>query len=280
MTFWHQLAGHLPFEWAQFVFMQNALLAVLLLAPLFALIGCLVITNQMTFFSDAIGHAALTGIAIGVLAGLADPLWAMLAFAAVLALLVSVLRRYSSASTDTIIGLIMALAVALGVVMLSRGGSFARYSHYLIGDLLTIRPFEILRLAALLALVIGLCLKFFNQLFFTGFNRSLARARGFPVWSLETCFAMLVALVVTITIPWVGLLVINALLIVPAAAARNLARSMTAYVLGTLIVSALSGVLGLITSFYWGTATGGTIVLWAIVFFILSLVFRRNSGRI
>jgi len=89
-------------------------------------------------FSDAIGHAALTGIAIGALAGLADPLWAMLAFATLLAILVSVLRRCSSASTDTIIGLMMAFAVALGVVLLSRGGGFARYSRYLIGDLLTI----------------------------------------------------------------------------------------------------------------------------------------------
>ena len=256
--------------------MQNALLAVILIAPLFALIGCLVISNQMAFFSDAIGHAALTGIAIGALAGLADPLWAMLAFAIVLALLVSVMRRYSSASTDTIIGLTMAFAVALGVVLLSRGGGFARYSRYLIGDLLTIAPFEILRLALLLAIVAGVWLAFFNPLFLAGLNRSLARARGFPVWRLEAFFAVIVALVVTVTILWVGLLVINALLIVPAAAARNMARTMTAYVLGAVAISLLAGVLGLISSFYWGTATGATIVLWAMGFFILSLAFRRR----
>lgn len=276
MTFWHNIIMHLPFEWAQFAFMQNALLVVLLITPLFALIGCLVISNQMAFFSDAIGHAALTGIAIGALAGLADPLWAMLAFATVLAILVTVLRRYSSASTDTIIGLMMAFAVALGVVLLSRGGGFARYSRYLIGDLLTITPFEILRLVLLLAIVLGVWLAFFNSLFFVGLNRSLAKARGLPVWRLETFFAVIVALVVTVTIPWVGLLVINALLIVPAAAARNMARTMTAYVLGAVIISALAGILGLITSFYWGTATGATIVLWAIAFFILSLAWRRR----
>lgn len=276
MTLWYHIIAQLPFEWAQFAFMQNALLAVLLIAPLFALIGCLVISNQMAFFSDAIGHAALTGIAIGALAGLADPLWAMLAFATVLAILVSVLRRYSSVSTDTIIGLMMAFAVALGVVLLSRGGGFARYSRYLIGDLLTITPFEILRLVLLLAIVAGVWLVFFNPLFFTCLNRSLAKARGFPVWRLETFFAVIVALVVTMTISWVGLLVINALLIVPAAAARNMARTMTAYVLGAVIISALAGVLGLITSFYWGTATGATIVLWAMGFFILSLVLHRR----
>jgi len=276
MSYLHHIIAQLPFEWIQFTFMQNALLAVILIAPLFALIGCLVISNQMAFFSDAIGHAALTGIAIGALAGLADPLWAMLAFAIVLALLVSVMRRYSSASTDTIIGLTMAFAVALGVVLLSRGGGFARYSRYLIGDLLTIAPFEILRLALLLAIVAGVWLAFFNPLFLAGLNRSLARARGFPVWRLEAFFAVIVALVVTVTIPWVGLLVINALLIVPAAAARNMARTMTAYVLGAVAISLLAGVLGLISSFYWGTATGATIVLWAMGFFILSLAFRRR----
>ncbi len=276
MTFWYHIIEKLPFEWAQFTFMQNALLAVLLIAPLFALIGCLVISNQMAFFSDAIGHAALTGIAIGALAGLADPLWAMLAFAAVLAILVSVLRHCSSASTDTIIGLIMAFAVALGVVLLSRGGGFARYSRYLIGDLLTIAPFEILRLVFLLAIVAGVWLTFFNPLFFACLNRSLAKARGFPVWQLEACFAVIVALVVTMTIPLVGLLVINALLIVPAAAARNMAGTMTGYVLGTIGLSALAGILGLITSFHWGTATGATIVLWSMGFFAVSLAFRRR----
>ena len=125
MNAWYQLIGLLPFEWAHYVFMKNALLAILLISPLFALLGCMVIHNQMAFFSEALGHAALTGIAIGVLLGVADPLWSMTAFAILLALAVSALRRYSAASTDTIIGLVMSFTVALGVVLLSRGGGFA-----------------------------------------------------------------------------------------------------------------------------------------------------------
>jgi len=124
MTLWHQLAGLLPFEWAQFEFMRQALLAVLLVAPVFALLGCMVVNNQMAFFSEALGHAALTGIALGALAGLADPLWAMILFAAALTLALAGLRRRSAASMDTLIGLVMACAVALGVALLSRGGGF------------------------------------------------------------------------------------------------------------------------------------------------------------
>ncbi len=276
MSLWNAAVGRLPFEWAQFVFMQHALLAVLLLAPLLALIGCLVVNNQMAFFSDAVGHAALTGIAIGTLAGSGDPLWAMLAFAALLAVLVSVLRRAGAASADTAIGLVMAFAVALGVVLLSRGGGFARFSRYLIGDLLTLTVADLRRLALLLGAVMLLWAAAFNPLFLTSLNRALARSRGYPVWWLETGFAVLVALVVTLAIPWVGLLVINALLILPAAAARNVARSMAGYMLGAVAVSALASVAGLVASFHWGTATGATIVLFAMGLFVLSLLFRRR----
>ena len=155
MTAWVALIDRLPFEWAHFAFMQHALLAVLLVSPLFALLGCLVISNQMAFFSEAVGHAALTGIAIGVVLGVADPTWSMMAFAVLLALSVSFLRRRSSVSPDTLIGLVMAFSVALGVVLLSRGGGFAKYSVFLIGDLLTITPAEIGRLALILLVVAG-----------------------------------------------------------------------------------------------------------------------------
>ncbi len=276
MSSWQALIGSLPFEWAQFAFMQNALLAVLIVAPLFALLGCMVINSQMAFFSDAMGHAALTGVAIGVLAGLADPLWAMICFALALTLLISWLRHHSAASIDTVIGLTMSLAVALGVVLLSRGGGFARYTSYLVGDILTISAVEIRRLLILLGGVLVLWVIFFNRMFFVSLNATLARSRAIRVGFMETLFAMIVALVVTVSIPWVGLLVINALLIVPAAAARNLARNMPQYIWGAVAISLASGMAGLVASFYWDTAAGATIVLFAMGCFVLSLCCRRR----
>lgn len=272
----HRMTALLPFEWAQYAFMQNALLAVIIIAPLLALLGCIVITNQMTFFSDAIGHATLSGIAIGAMAGMADPFWAMIFFALLLTLTIELLRRYSSASSDTIIGLIMAFAVALGVVLLSRGGGFARYSKYLIGDILTITPPEIGRMLILVVIVIVVWLTRFNSIFLTGMNRSFAISRGQRVWVTETVFAMLVALVVATTIPWIGLLVINSLLILPAAAGRNMARNLTGYVSWSVAISLASGLAGLIISYYLGTATGATIVLFAFAAFIVTLFFRKR----
>ena len=276
MSGWHAILNSLPFDWAQYAFMHNALLAVILVSPLFALLGCLVINNQMAFFSEAIGHAALTGIAIGVLAGLGNPLWSMIGFAVLLAFVVSALRRVSAASTDTIIGLVMAFTVALGVVLLSRGGGFAKYSRYLIGDILTITPTELAGAAAMLAGVVLVWIFFFNRFFLTFLNRPLAKSRGIDVWFVEGLFAAIVALVVTVSIPWIGLLVINSLLILPAAAARNLSRSTAQYHALAIVISLVSGILGLIGSFYWNTASGATIVIFAMAFFAVSLVLRRR----
>jgi zinc transport system permease protein len=159
--------------------------------------------------------------------------------------------------------------------MLSRGGGFAKYSRYLIGDILTITTGELVCLAALLGLVLLLWGLLFNAFFFVSLNRSLATSRGFPVRWLDPLFAVIVAAVVATSIPWVGLLVINSMLILPAAAARNLAWNTRSYVVGALAISLLSGLLGLICSYYWDTATGATIVLWASGFFALSLISRR-----
>lgn len=280
MELWHSLAGALPFEWARYVFMQHALLAVLLITPLFALLGCMVVQNQMSFFSEAVGHASLTGVAVGVLCGLGEPLWAMLGVAVLLGLSVSAMRRWSAASTDTVIGLTMAFTVALGVAMLSRGGNFAKYTRFLVGDVLTITPEEIARLGSMLGVVVLLWLAGFNRLFLVSLNRPLARSRGMPVWLVETLFAVVVALAVTISIQWVGLLVINSLLILPAATARNVARDVPRYVMLSVILSLISGVAGLVVSFYAGTATGATMVLVAMGFFVLSVPARIAGLRI
>lgn len=269
----------LPFEWMQYHFMQNALLGVILVCPLFGIMGTMVVNNRMAFFSDAIGHSALTGIAIGVLLGLRDPLGAMIAFSIFLALGISVIKQSARSSPDTIIGVFSSTAVALGIVILSRGGGFARYSNFLIGDLLSIQQREIILLFIVLIAVLIFWLFFFNGLLLASVNSTLARSRGRQVQGLEIAFSLLLALVVTVSIQWVGLLIISSLLVLPAAAARNLASNMRQYHLLSLAIALVSGVTGLILSYYWGTASGATIVLCAAVLFFFSVLgqqLRRN----
>jgi len=265
----------LPFAWARYEFMAYALVAILLITPVFALLGCLVVSSQMAFLSDAIGHAALTGVALGVVLGAGEPLGIMILYAVLLAVAIALVRRYSATSTDTAISLALSFSVALGVVILSRSGGMQRYTRYLVGDILTITPGDIRNLALMALVVAVLWAVMFNQLFLMTVSRSLALSRGMRVWLLETLFTAVVAVCVTVCIAWIGLLVINSLLILPAAAARNLARSARGYVLWSLIFSVCAGVAGLLASYYWAAATGATIALVAALLFVVSLLVRR-----
>ena len=273
----------LPFEWTEFDFMKNAFLAVLLITPLFGLVGTMVVNNRMSFFSDALGHSALTGIAIGVLMGVDDYLLSMMGFSLLFALCISAVMGSGVSSSDTIIGVFSSTGLALGVVMLSATGGFAKYSAYLIGDILTVSGSEIALLAVVLLLVIVLWVLVFNKWLLTGLNPDLAASKRIPVGLTEKLFVIVVAVLVTVSIKWVGILIINSLLVLPAASARNIARSMRSYHFLSVLISMVSGVTGLILSYYLGTAAGGTIVLTAaVIFFVTFLAGRlgRAGGKV
>jgi len=164
------------------------------------------------------------------------------------------------------------------VVLLSASGGFAKYSGYLIGDILTVQPEEIGLLLIILAAVVIIWVLFFNRYLLTSINADLAASKGIRVRLMEKIFVVIVAVIVTVTIKWVGILIINSLLVLPAAAARNLAKSMRSYHITAILISLFSGVSGLIFSYYWGTAAGGTIVLVAAVLFFLSFFVNRFRG--
>ncbi len=265
----------LPFGWAKYEFMKNALLAVILITPMFALIGTMVVSKHMAFFSDVLGHSALTGIAIGVVLGI-TPTLSMVGLAVLLAVAVTIFRAGTGASSDTVLGVFFAMVIALGIVILSRGGGFARYTSYLIGDILTITPGQVLMLMVVALGVLGYWLFFGNKLALVSVNSSLAASRGVNVLLVEISFAVLVAIVVMLSIRFLGILIINSLLILPAAASRNISRNAHSYTIWAVVISLLSGIAGLVFSYYWGTASGATIVLFAAGFYCLTIVFKRK----
>lgn len=274
---WHRAVSLLPFEWAGFSFMRLALLAVLFIAPLLGGLGTVVVANRLAFFSEAIGHAAFTGIALGVILGLANPLWSMVGFALLLTLAITWVRRRGGLSSDTAIGLVMAFTVSLGIVILSKGGDFARYTKFLIGDMLGVTAGDVAALGLLAVVVLGLFFAFFNRLLLASVSPALARSRARHPGAAELAFASMLAVVVTFSLPWIGILVINALLILPAAAARNLSRSTGEFFAWSVVIAIVSGVAGLVASFYASTATGATIVLAAMAVYLLTLFFRGRT---
>lgn len=265
----------LPFEFMSHNFMKNALIGILLVSPLLGILGTMTVNNKMSFFSDALGHSALTGIAIGVLFGINNPIGTMIAFSLLMTLAIIKVKSANTASTDTIIGVFSSSAVALGIVILSSRGGFNKYATYLIGDLLSIRPIDLLILAIVFAIIIVLWFVVFNPLLLVSLNPSLARSRGINVQLYEYIFTFTLAIVVTISIQWVGILIISSMLVLPAAAARNIAKNMRQYHAFSILIGLCSGILGLVISYFAGTATGATIVLVSSIFYGLTLLGHR-----
>ena len=264
----------LPMEAYQFTFMKNALLAVLLLTPLLGLLGTMAVNHQMAFFSDALGHSALTGIGIGIILGLRNDLLAMLIFGVVWAIMICLIKQSGSASTDTIISVFSSTSIAAGLLILARGGQFAKYSSLLIGDILAVTPQDLLYLLIALAVTLVLWVILYNALLMTSVDPMLARSRGIPTRLIECGFVVLVALAVMLSIKWVGVMLINALLILPAAAGRNLAKTSRGHAGWSVGIALVSGLTGLTASYYLDTSAGATIVLVSAVFYAVSLLIR------
>jgi zinc transport system permease protein len=268
----------LPFEWTDHTFMKNALIAVILVTPIFGLLGTMIVNNKMAFFSDSLGHSALTGIAIGVVIGLHDPVFSMIGFSLILAISITMIKNKSTGSTDTIIGVFSSTAIAAGIVLLSRGGGFTKYTTYLIGDILSISPAEILMLFIVLIVIIIIWIIIFNRLLLISINQSLAGSRGVNVLLIDIIFTIIMAIIVSISIQWIGILIINSLLILPAASSRNISGNIRQYHFFSVLFAVISGITGLIVSYYLGTATGATIVLFTAFIYFSTLIIKNRMG--
>ena len=279
MSIWYTLCDLLPFEMLHWDFMKNAFLALLLMAPLFGLLSTMIVTGRMSFFSDALGHSAFTGIAIGSIFGLAAPIWAAVLFSVVFALLFSYVRSRSNQAADTIIGVFSSTAVALGIFVATLGGgSFTKYNKYLIGDILSVTPAEIGMLAIVLVCVAVFWVLFSNRLSLTAIHPQLASSRGIPVGLSQTIFTVAIAVVVTLSISSVGLLILNSLLVLPAASSRNVSRNLKEYHLYSVLFALFSGIGGLTLSYYLGSSAGAAISLILAGIFAVTFALRKVRG--
>ena len=278
MSIWYAIWDMIPIEMFHWDFMKNALLALLIMSPLFGLLSTMIVTGRMSFFSDALGHSAFTGIAIGAICGMAAPIGAAVVFSIVFALLFSYVRSRSNQAADTLIGVFSSAAVTLGIFVATLGGgSFTKYNKYLIGDILSVSPGEngMLALVLLAVLVFWICCA--NRLTLTAIHPQLASSRGIPVELSQTLFVTAIAVVVTLSISSVGLLILNSLLVLPGASSRNIARNLKEYHGFSVLFALAAGIGGLVVSYYLGCSAGAAICL--ILTAIFAITFCCRKGR-
>lgn len=276
MQLWYLFCDMIPWEMLHWDFMKNAVLAVLIMTPLFGLVSTMIVTGKMSFFSDALGHSAFTGIAIGCICGIGNPTWVAVVFSIFFALLFSFVRSRSSHTADTLIGVFSSTAVALGIFIATfGGGSFTKYNTYLIGDILSVTPAEIGMLAVVLVAVVIFWVIFSNRMILTSIHPQLASSRGISANLIQTIFTTVIATIVTLAISWVGLLILNSLLVLPSAAARNVAKNIRQYHFLSILFALVSGIGGLIVSYYLGSSAGASISLILAAIFVITFCLRK-----
>ena len=263
-------------QFFQFDFMKRAFVAILVITPLLGILGTMIVHKRMAYFSDALGHSALTGIAIGVVLGITDTNLSMIIFAVVFALLLNAINRRALAATDTIISVFASCSTAVGLAILPITLSILVCPLLLEKNILSITAEEIGYLLVIFVVTLIFWAVAVNTLNAISIHPTLAKSRHMNVRLIEDIFAVLIAVIVMLSIKWVGILLINALLILPAASSRNISENMREYHLYSVIFSLFSGVVGLFVSYYTNVATGPMIVIVASLIYFGTYLFGKN----
>jgi ABC-type Mn2+/Zn2+ transport system permease subunit len=264
-------------EFLAYPFIQRALLASVMVGVLCPFVGNFVILRRMSFFSDAISHAAFAGIAVGALLGMDLSLSSVL-FAILIALLIAFLSEKTTLSHDTVIGIAFSGAIATGMLIIGmmkkfRGDIFT----FLFGDILAITSTDLLLIFFFTLLTVAILLFFMKPLLYITFNRDLARVEGINVRFFEYLMFMIIAVVITVSLKIMGIILVTSLLIVPAASAKNLASNMKGLFILSCVFGVASGMLGLTASVYLNTSSGPTIVLISIWIFFMTMLKRSRA---
>lgn len=279
-------SGNLP-AILKYGFVINALLAGLMLGPLLGGLGTLVVIKRFAFFSDAVGHAALTGIAIGILLGEphTGPYGGLFGYCILFGLLLNYLRNRTGLSPDTLIGVFLSISLALGssiLLVLAARINIHILENLLFGSVLTIIENDLIILLIIAAFTLACLLRIYNESMLASFHPQLAKVRKVPVTLLDYVFVTLVTLVTVAAVKIIGAILVGALLVIPAAAARVLVKSVSGFFWSTVVIATFTTISGIIVPLYWEipVPSGSAIILIAgIVFGITVLFFGRIKGR-
>ena len=263
----------------QYGFMVRAFVGVGLVAVVAAAIGTFVVLKGLAFMGDAIAHTAFTGIAVGLLLGISIHVSALF-FALVTSLGVVVLTRVSNVRNDTALAILFTGVFALGIVLLSTSPGFmGDLNSLLLGSVLAIQAREIVLIAAFALLLVVVLVLFFPQLVLASFDPLGAEAAGFPVVLFQSLLLALTAVAIVISIQAVGVVLVVALLITPAATAGLVTKRLKLQILLAALFGLVSSFLGLYSSYFFGAPPGATVVLVATLFFTAALTIQRLRSR-
>ncbi|MFI7856567.1 MULTISPECIES: metal ABC transporter permease [Pseudomonas] len=279
-------AGYLPQALA-YGFVINALLAGLMIGPVLGGLGTLVVVKRFAFFSEAVGHAALTGVAIGILLGepYTGPYGSLFGYCLLFGILLNFLRNRTGLSPDTLIGVFLSVSLALGaslLLMLAGKINVHILENVLFGSVLTVSAQDLMVLGIVAVLVVALAVPLYNRIMLASFNPQLAAVRGVAVKTLDYLFVVLVTLVTVASVKVIGAILVGALLVIPAAAARLVSQSLKGFFFISMLIATLSTLLGILLPIMLDlpVPSGAAIILVAGMCFALAALARALVPRL
>ncbi|OAI84581.1 metal ABC transporter permease [Pseudomonas putida] len=279
-------AGYLP-EALAYGFVVNALLAGLMIGPVLGGLGTLVVVKRFAFFSEAVGHAALTGVAIGILLGepYTGPYGSLFGYCLLFGILLNYLRNRTGLSPDTLIGVFLSVSLALGaslLLMLAGKINVHILENVLFGSVLTVSGQDLVVLGIVAGLVLALALPLYNRIMLASFNPQLAAVRGVAVKRLDYLFVVLVTLVTVAAVKVIGAILVGALLVIPAAAARLVSQSLKGFFFASVLIATFSTLIGILLPIVFDlpVPSGAAIILVAGSFFALAALARGLVPRL
>ncbi|HSV42535.1 MAG TPA: metal ABC transporter permease [Methanomassiliicoccales archaeon] len=262
-------------DYFQYAFFQRAFLSGLAAALLCSLLGVFVVLRRSSMIGEGVAHLSFGGIALGLFLSI-YPLYTAMILALVGTLAISLLQRKKIVYSETAIGIIFSLGLALGAVLASMAGGFnVDLFGYLFGSILTVTGDDLVLMGIFTALITAFLLIFYKEMVQMTFDEQGARLSGVPVGMFEVVFNISIALTVVVSIKIVGSLLISALIIIPAASALQISRSFKTTVLWSVLLALVAVVCGLFTSVLFDIATGGAIVIYSVFIFILTVLMKR-----
>lgn len=260
-------------------FMVRALAAGLVVALVAAVLGVFNVLRGMALVSDGLAHVSLAGVAIGLVAGL-YPLWTALVAAILGGLAIQFLRERNLAKSDTAIGIVFSAGLAIGIALISRGGGLnVNVGNYLFGSILAVTRADLLTVATAGAVLLLALVVFYKEMLYLAFNEDAARVSGLPVGGLNAAFTILTAIAVVLSARVVGVLLVSALMIVPAASGLQLARSFRGALVLSVLLGMVSVIVGLYASFVLDIASGAAIAIASAALFVVVSVARGLVRR-
>jgi zinc transport system permease protein len=274
---------HYTFTYA---FVVNGFLCALVVGPLLGGVGTMVVAKRMAFFSQAVGNAALTGVAIGVIIGesYTAPYVSMFSFCILFGLFLNFARNRTRMSSDTLIGVFLSISLAIGATALlwvSAKVNTHILDTVMFGSILTVNDTDISVLLAVTLLILLTALPLYNHMLLASLNPSLAHVRGVRVHLLEYAFVLLITILTVACVKIIGAVLVEALLLIPAAAARNVNRSIRGFVLWSMAFSTISCLVGIYAPMRWDlpVPSGGAIILVGALIFLVTLIIRIVMPR-